>query len=216
MAWSRLTAPAPDGALAGAAASGASRVNDFMRQRIRDSIEVKQALAEELDESMRVGVALIDAFRGGHKLLLFGNGGSAADCQHIATEFVAKLRMHRRALPAVAVTVDTSALTAIGNDYGFEELFARQVEALGTPGDVAIGISTSGSSENVLRGLRAARAGGLVTVALTGAGGAGMATEADYCVVVPSSDTQRVQESHILLGHIWAELVEQDLFGAPG
>lgn len=188
----------------------------YVRERIAASIAVKQALAEDVDASCRVGLALVDAYRAGGKLLIFGNGGSAADAQHIAAEFVGRFYVQRRALPAMALTVNSSALTAIGNDFGFEAVFERQVEAFGRPGDVAIGLSTSGNSPNVVAGLRAARAGGLVTVAMTGSSGGRMAAEADHCVTIPSADTPRIQEAHILLGHIWSEMVEQALFGTPG
>lgn len=190
-------------------------LTELMRARIESSISVKQALAADLDASGRVALALVEAFRRGNALLLFGNGGSAADAQHIAAEFVGRFYLQRRALPALALTVNTSALTALGNDFGFDEVFARQVEALGRPGDVAVGLSTSGRSENVLRGLRAANAGGLISVGLTGSNPDRIGAEASLCVPVPSTDTPRIQESHILLGHIWSEVVEVALFGDP-
>lgn len=187
----------------------------YFGDRIAASIAAKQALAQELGPSIAVGLALVDCYQAGGKLLIFGNGGSAADAQHIAAEFVGRFYLDRRALPAMALNVNTSAVTAIGNDFGFESLFARQVEAFGRPRDVAIGLSTSGNSGNVVAGLRAAREGGLVTVALVGAKGGKMAEHADHVVTVPSNDTPRVQELHILLGHIWSEMVEQALFGTP-
>lgn len=190
-------------------------LTELMRARIEASISVKQALAADLDASGRVALTLVDAFRRGNALLLFGNGGSAADSQHIAAEFVGRFYLQRRALPALALTVNTSALTALGNDFGFDEVFARQVEALGRPGDVAMGLSTSGRSENVLRGLRAANAGGLISIGLTGSAPGRIGGEASLCVAVPSTDTPRIQESHILLGHIWSEVVEVALFGDP-
>lgn len=188
----------------------------ILADRIRESIAVKQRLAADLEVVARVGQVLIEAFSRGNKLVLFGNGGSAADSQHIAAEFVGRFYILRRALPAMALTVNTSVLTAVGNDFGFRELFQRQVEALGREGDVAMGLSTSGDSENVVLGLRAARAAGMTTVGLTGQTRARIAQEADLCVAVPSTDTPRIQESHILLGHIWSEIVEQALFGTPG
>lgn len=199
----------------GGEATAAQGLAGFFGDRIAASIATKQALAQDLDASMAVGLALVEAYREGGKLLIFGNGGSAADAQHIAAEFVGRFYLDRRALPAMALSVNTSAVTAIGNDFGFESLFARQVEAFGKRGDVAIGLSTSGNSANVVAGLRAAREGGLVTVALVGASGGRMAEFADHVVTVPSSDTPRIQESHILLGHIWSEMVEQALFGTP-
>jgi D-sedoheptulose 7-phosphate isomerase len=148
--------------------------------------------------------------RSGHKLLFFGNGGSAADAQHLATEFVVRYRKNRPALAAIALTTDTSALTAIGNDFGFDELFARQVEALCGPGDVAIGITTSGNSENVIRGLRAAKAAGAVTVAFTGEGGGRLAGQVDRSIFIPSKVTARIQEMHLMLGHVLCALLEQE------
>ncbi|MBA2720934.1 MAG: D-sedoheptulose 7-phosphate isomerase [Chloroflexi bacterium] len=176
------------------------------------SAAVKSALAEDLDEASAVAARLVEALMAGNKLMLFGNGGSAADSQHIAAELTGRYYIDRPAMAALALTVDTSALTAIGNDFGFDRLFARQIEGLGKPGDVAIGLTTSGNSRNVVAGLEVARDLGLVTVAMTGAE-AGRAGEiADYAVRVPSSDTPRIQESHILLGHAWSEIVEAALY----
>lgn len=152
-----------------------------------------------------------EALRSGHKLLLFGNGGSAADAQHLATELVVRHSRTRSAQAAIALTTDTSALTAIGNDFGFELLFARQVEALCRPGDVAIGITTSGDSENVIRGLQAAKAAGAATVAFTGEGGGRLAGQVDCGIFVPSRTTARIQELHLLLGHALCALLERDL-----
>jgi D-sedoheptulose 7-phosphate isomerase len=153
------------------------------------------------------------ALRSGHKLLLFGNGGAAAAAQHIATELVVRYNResgHRRPMAAIALTTDTSALTAIGNDFGFDDLFARQIEALCRAGDVAIGISTSGTSENVIRGLIAARAAGAVTVGLAGEGGGRLAELVDHRIFVPSTSTARVQEMHMVLGHALCALLEKD------
>ena len=151
------------------------------------------------------------ALRSGNKLLLFGNGGSAADAQHLAAELVVRYRQHRPALAAIALTTDTSALTAIGNDFGFDELFSRQVEALCRAGDVAIGISTSGNSENVIRGLRAAKAAGAITVAFTGEGGGRLAGLVDHGIHIPSNTTARIQEMHRVLGHTLCALLERDV-----
>ena len=148
--------------------------------------------------------------RGG-KLLLFGNGGSAADAQHIAAELTIRYRENRRAIAALALTTDSSALTACGNDLGFEQIFARQIEAIGRPDDVAIAISTSGKSPNILRALRQAKAMGLVTAALSGRGGGDLAPLADHLVVVPSTTTARIQEAHILLGHLLCGALEAKL-----
>jgi D-sedoheptulose 7-phosphate isomerase len=160
-----------------------------------------------------VAEVVTQAFLSGGKLLLFGNGGSAADAQHIAAELEGRLRMERRGLPALALTVNPSVLTAVSNDYGYDAVFARQVEALAKTGDVAIGISTSGASVSVLRGLDAARAAGAVTVGMTGERGGPMAEHCDHLLKAPASDTQRIQEIHIAIGHALCELVEAELFG---
>jgi D-sedoheptulose 7-phosphate isomerase len=185
----------------------------LIQQRIRTSIAVKQELLKQSTLLAQVAEKLIEAYEAGKKILLFGNGGSAADAQHIAAELVGKYYMDRRPLPAEALTVNTSSLTAIGNDYAFERIFARQVEALGNPGDVAIGISTSGNSPNVIEAIRAAKKKGMITIGLTGAEGGRLKNEVDYCICVPSKDTPRIQEAHILIGHIWCELIERALFG---
>lgn len=155
---------------------------------------------------------LVECFRRGNKLLVMGNGGSAADAQHFAGEIVSRFRMERRALPAIALSTDTSILTAIGNDYGFERVFVRQIEALASAGDLVIGISTSGSSKNVLLALEAAAAIGCRTVALVGGRGGPIADCADIQLVVPSNDTPRIQEGHITIIHIVCDLVEKRLF----
>jgi D-sedoheptulose 7-phosphate isomerase len=183
------------------------------RAQVDASLRVKKDLLDDLGPSVEVTRVLIEAYRNGRTMFLFGNGGSAADAQHIAAEFLGRLYIERPAVAAHALTVNTSALTAISNDYSFEHVFARQLEALGQAGDVAVGISTSGDAANVVAGLRAARARGMVAVALTGARGGQARTEADHWVGVPSNDTARVQESHIMIGHIWSELVEAALFG---
>jgi len=192
--------------------------NDF-RQTVRRSIEasitVKQQLlssAEVISTVAKVSEVLTDALQRGNKPLLFGNGGSAADAQHIAAEFVGRFAFDRPALPALALSVNYSCLTAIGNDYGFESAFARQIQALGHAGDVAIGISTSGNSPNVVCAVEMARKMGLYTVALTGASGGKLRDVVDYCICVPSKETPRIQECHILIGHIISDLVEQTIF----
>ena len=156
----------------------------------------------------------IAVLKRGNKIIIFGNGGSAADAQHIATELVVRYRKNRRALPAIALTTDTSALTAIGNDFGFDHLFSRQIEALCVKGDLVIGISTSGNSENVLRALKAARDLGAVTVAFGGGDGGKMKTLADYSLVVPTNVTARIQEMHITIGHMLCGAVEQAMEAA--
>jgi D-sedoheptulose 7-phosphate isomerase len=193
--------------------------NGDFEQRVRRSIEasiaVKQLLlgtAEVVSVMARVSEILIGALKNGNKPLLFGNGGSAADAQHIAAEFVGRFAFDRPALPALALSVNTSAVTAIGNDYGFDVVFARQIEGLGRAGDVAIGISTSGNSPNVLKAVAVAKKMGLHTVALTGATGGKLKSAVDYCICVPSNETPRIQECHILIGHTISELVEQTIF----
>lgn len=189
----------------------------LVQKRIQENVEASQALLRDREFIRlvaQVATVITEAFRQGHKVLLFGNGGSAADAQHIAAEFVGRYRRERPAWPALALTVNTSSLTAIGNDYSFEAVFARQVEALGSLGDVAIGVSTSGNSANVLRALDAARARGILTVGLTGRGGGKMKEAADYCICVSSEETARIQEGHILVGHIVCEIVEQALCDA--
>jgi D-sedoheptulose 7-phosphate isomerase len=171
----------------------------------------RDAVASEFS---RLVAACAQALRSGHKLLLFGNGGAAAAAQHIATELVVRYNResgNRRPMAAIALTTDTSALTAIGNDFGFDDLFARQIEALCGPGDVAIGISTSGNSENVIRGLTAARAAGAVTVGLSGDTGGRLAELVDHRLFVPSTNTARVQEMHMVLGHALCALLEKDV-----
>ncbi|MFQ5877408.1 MAG: SIS domain-containing protein [Acidobacteriota bacterium] len=187
--------------------------------RIRASFRAHADLASRFLESSLGAVegaarALAGALREGHVLLFFGNGGSAADAQHLAAEFVNRFGMERPALPAIALTTDTSVLTSIANDEDFARVFARQVEALGGPGDVAVGLSTSGRSENVLEGLRAARDRGLLTLGLTGRGGGPMRRLCRHLIAVPSRETPRIQEIHILVGHILCQLVDDALF--PG
>jgi D-sedoheptulose 7-phosphate isomerase len=193
-------------------------MDDFegrVRRSIQASILVKQRLlnnAEVVSMAARVSEVLIGAIERGNKLLLFGNGGSAADAQHIAAEFVGRFAFDRPALPALALSVNTSCVTAIGNDYGFDRVFSRQLEALARPGDVAMGISTSGNSANVVHAMSVARKMELHTVALTGCLGGKLKSMVDYCLCAPSNETPRIQECHILLGHIISELVEQEIF----
>jgi D-sedoheptulose 7-phosphate isomerase len=186
---------------------------------IRASIVVKELLlqnTEIVSIVAKVSELLIDAFRKGNKVILFGNGGSAADAQHIAAEFVGRFAFDRPALPALALSVNTSCITAIGNDYGFDLVFSRQIEALAHGGDVAIGISTSGRSANVLRAMATAKKMGLHTVGLTGSVGSKLTDAVDYWICVPSNETPRIQECHILVGHIISELVEQTIFHEEG
>jgi D-sedoheptulose 7-phosphate isomerase len=190
-------------------------MDERIRAAIAESVEVKERLLREcVADIRRCGELLIEAYRRGGKALLCGNGGSAADSQHLAAELVVRLRGHvaRGAIPALALTVDTSILTAGGNDIGFENVFARQVEAYGRPGDVLIAISTSGNSENVLRAAQQARRQSMTVLGLLGCGGGRILPECTAAVVVPSSVTARIQEAHILIGHIWCEMLEEALF----
>ncbi len=178
----------------------------------KESAEVKLAFVELYkDQIYQVGSIMATALKDGNKILLFGNGGSAADAQHIAAEIVGRYKKERKGLPAIALTTDTSILTAVGNDYGFETIFERQIEALCLPGDVAIGITTSGNSENVVRGLRKAHDLGATTVAFTGRNGGKVAQIAHYTFVVPSYETPRIQECHITLGHVLCEIIDDML-----
>ena len=181
----------------------------------QESAALKLRFAEaNADRIVAVARQIADSLRRGGKLLFFGNGGSAADSQHLAAEFVNRFLRQRGALAAVALTTDTSALTSISNDLGFDQIFARQVEALGRPGDVVVAISTSGGSQNVLRAVEMARRLGCLTVALTGGSGGALAAAADEAFVVPSPETPRIQETHITLGHALCALVE-DLLAEP-
>jgi len=173
---------------------------------------VKQAILADhalLDTITNVGQELAGTLQRGGKIFFFGNGGSAADAQHLAAELVGRFEKERRALPALALTANTSALTAIGNDYSYEVVFARQLEGLGSRGDAAVGISTSGKSPNVLNALRSARKMGITAVGMTGQRSPDIAELVDYCISVPSKRTARVQEAHILLGHILCEIIDQ-------
>ena len=177
---------------------------------IKDSIAVKKAVLEKQTALIERAAAMIaECFKRGDKVVLFGNGGSAADCQHLAAEFVGRYLKERRALPAIALTTDTSILTAVGNDYGFGRVFERQIEALASSGDVAIAISTSGNSQNVLLGIEKAKKLGLYTIALCGGSGGRMKTLADLAIVVPSEKTPRIQECQLMIGHIICERVDE-------
>lgn len=179
-----------------------------------DSARVKQEFAREhVDRIVEVAALIAKAFSNGNKVLLFGNGGSSTDAAHIAAEFVGRYKRERVPLPAIALATDIAAITCIANDYGYEELFARQVRAHGRKGDIAIGISTSGNSPNVLKGIHAARECGLATIAWTGGTGGKLAGLVDYSFIVPSTLTSRIQESHITLGHVLCELIEDHFLG---
>ncbi len=199
-----------------------NETTDFERRvssLIEQSIATKQSMLsnrELISTAAKVSAILVHAMKRGNKLLIFGNGGSAAHAQHIAAEFVGRFAFDRPALPALALSVNGSCVTAIGNDYGFDLIFSRQLEALARRGDVAIGISTSGNSPNVVKAMSTARKMELHTVALTGAAGGGLKGRVDHCICVPSNETPRIQEGHILVGHIISELVELEMFQKHG
>lgn len=183
--------------------------------RINRSIEVKKKVIHfAKEEILRTGIKISECLARGRKVLLCGNGGSAADSQHIAAELVIRYRssINRKSLPAIALTVDPSIMTAGGNDIGFENVFARQVEAYGNPEDVLIGISTSGNSRNVLNAIQQAKRKGMVTIGLLGGNGGIIAEHCDLKVIIPSNETALIQESHIMVGHIWCEIIEEYLF----
>ena len=189
---------------------------ELIKSRLQESARVKEEILDNIETVKiiaKIAEVIIQAYRKGKKVILFGNGGSAADAQHIAAELVGKYYLERAPLPAIALTVNTSSLTAIGNDYSFAQVFVKQLEALGEAGDVAIGISTSGNSENVLKALKVAKKKGLITIGFTGEKGGRLKDAVDYCLHIPSDDTPRIQEGHITVGHIICEIVERELFG---
>ncbi len=184
-------------------------------KRIEKSIATKKKVIETIaDKILETGAIIAKQLGLGNKVLFCGNGGSAADSQHIAAELVIRFRgnVNRRALPAIALTVDPSIMTAGGNDFGFEYVFAREVEAYGKPGDVLVGISTSGNSPNVLKAIETANALGLITIGLLGGSGGKIAPLCNHTVIVPETETALIQESHIMIGHIWCEIIEEILF----
>ena len=190
-------------------------VRALIQERIRSSIATKQKLLADsvFEEHVAlVAAKIVESLRRGGKVFFFGNGGSAADAQHLAAEFTGRYLKERRPLPALALSVNSSSLTAIGNDYGFEQVFARQLEALGKEGDVAVGITTSGNSPNVVRALEMARAKSIFAVALSGAPGQKADKIADCAICIPSKETPRIQECHILAGHLICEIVESEMF----
>lgn len=188
----------------------------YIKEHFEESVKVKKQILE--NEALvalieEVAKELIGAYRAGRKTLIAGNGGSAADAQHIAGEFVSRFYFDREGIPSIALTTDTSIITAIGNDYGYEKLFSRQVQAQGVKGDVFIGISTSGNSKNILEALKVCKKRGILSVGLAGENGGAMNELCDYCIKVPSTCTPRIQESHIVIGHILCAIVEEELFG---
>ena len=189
-------------------------VDEIIRQlqaHTETVLKIEKQLAAPIAECVKL---LIRALNDGHKILIMGNGGSAADAQHFAAEMVGRFLLERKALPAIALTTDTSILTAVGNDYGFEDIFTRQVEALAAPGDVLIGISTSGNSPNVKRALELGKTLGTATVGLLGRDGGEIGPIVDFELTVPSIDTPRIQEGHLIIVHLLCDLVERGLFGS--
>lgn len=185
-------------------------------EQLADQRQVLQRMENELSGLIAAAAQILaDALSTGKKLLIMGNGGSAADAQHFAAEIVGRFKMERRALPAIALTTDTSALTAIGNDYGFDRIFSRQVEAFAQPGDLVVGISTSGNSPNVALALKAAKDAGCRSIALLGRDGGAIKELADIAIIIPSNDTPRIQEGHITTIHILCDLLEKEIFSPP-
>jgi D-sedoheptulose 7-phosphate isomerase len=190
---------------------------DIIINQISSSIAVKQDILSNqglIDIISQATQAVTSAYKLGYKTMLAGNGGSAADAQHIAGEFVSRFYFDRPGLPSIALSTDSSIVTAIGNDYGYEKLFSRQVQAQGVKGDIFIGISTSGNSANILEALRECKMKGITSIGLTGMTGGKMEELCDICIKVPSSETPRVQEAHILIGHIICCIVEEEIFGS--
>jgi D-sedoheptulose 7-phosphate isomerase len=191
----------------------------FTTDEIRRTSELLQTMlgdVELIGQTERVAELCVKAIKGGNKVMFAGNGGSAADAQHLAAELVGKLSYDRPGLPSMSLTTDTSILTAIGNDYGYEDVFQRQIQSVGVKGDVFIGISTSGRSKNLVKALAAAREKGIVTVGMTGQTGGDMRALCDVCLRVPSTDTQKIQEAQIVLGHVFCGLVERAMFPRAG
>jgi D-sedoheptulose 7-phosphate isomerase len=187
-------------------------MRDLVRTRIQSNIDVKKKLLDDPsfhDLVAQVAMEMVTSLKAGGKVFFFGNGGSAADAQHLTAEFTGRYLKERRALPALALSVNSSSVTAIGNDYGFDLVFARQLDALGKQGDVAVGITTSGNSPNVVRAFEVAKSKSIVTVAFTGESGGVVKNIADYAVRIPSEETPRIQECHILTGHMICEIVEE-------
>ncbi len=188
----------------------------YIYHQIADSAATKQSILENehiLDLLVEVAHKCVEVYKNGKKILIAGNGGSAADAQHFAAELVGRYGFDRPSLPSLALTTDTSALTAIGNDYGYDYVFSRQLEGLGVEGDLFIGISTSGNSQNVLNAFESAKARGITTVALVGRDGGKMGQMADYAIIIPSDKTPRIQESHLLVEHIICDIIEKEIFG---
>ena len=190
-------------------------MKNYIKNQIKKSYETKQDIYKNDDlvsKIEEVSKLCVELYKGSNKIILAGNGGSTADAQHIAAEMVGRYGFDRPSLPSLALTTDTSALTAIGNDYGYDKVFSRQLEGMGQKGDLFIGISTSGNSTNIINAFESAKDKGITTVALVGRDGGEMAKIADIALIVPSNSTPRIQESHILIGHILCDIIEQEIF----
>ena len=190
-------------------------MKNYVKDQIKKSYETKQAIYENeilIDKIVQVAKKCVELYRGNNKTILAGNGGSAADAQHIAAELVGRYGFDRPSIPSLALTTDTSNLTAIGNDYGYDKVFSRQLEGMGQDGDIFIGISTSGNSQNIINAFEVAEYKNIFTVALVGKDGGKMAKMADLSIVIPSDSTPRIQESHILIGHILCDIIEKEIF----
>lgn len=185
---------------------------DWITAELKSVADSINSLSGQAETILAIAAACTAALKAGRKVMFCGNGGSAADSQHLAAEFVGRYKMERKALASVALTVDTSILTAIGNDYGYDDVFRRQVEGIGQPGDVLIGLSTSGNSRNVLQAFEQARSMGITTVAFTGQGGGRMKEQADICLAVPAGVTNHIQEMHITCGHLICEITERAMY----
>jgi len=187
--------------------------SEMIACRLKESISAKEAVLADLATIEVIALAMTRCLKAGKRIYFFGNGGSAADAQHLAAELVSRFYLERKGLPAEALTTNTSVMTAIGNDYSFDRIFARQIEASGADGDIAFGISTSGNSPNVLEAMKAAKEKGMIRVGFTGAGGGRLKEFTDHCFCAPSGNTPRIQEVHITVGHILCEIVEKEIFG---
>ena len=193
-----------------------NKLKQFIEKQVKDSINVKKSILENneiLKLVSKISLEIVKAYKNGNKVLIAGNGGSAADAQHMAGELVSRFYFDRPGLPAIALTTDSSIITAIGNDYSYNRIFSRQIESNGQNGDIFIGISTSGNSKNIIEALIQSKKQGIINIGLTGKDGCTMKNQCDYCVCVHSKETPRIQESHLLIEHIICSIVEEELFG---
>ncbi|APT76070.1 phosphoheptose isomerase [Marinitoga sp. 1137] len=191
-------------------------MENLIKERIKQSVEIKNKILENeklLKKIESASKIIIDAIKKGNKVIFCGNGGSAADAQHLAAELMGKFYLNRKPMPAISLTVNTSVLTAIGNDFGYDEVFVRQLEGIAKNGDIIVGISTSGNSKNIIKAFKYAKENNIKIIAFTGETGGKIKEYADILINIPSNDTPRIQESHITIGHIICEIVEKEIFG---